>query len=450
MSSCGGGQSGCQREEEEDGADRACNVKISAVNGSCKQDDDHDDRCFKCREIAAVYNKLCPGCFRFSLYGKFKATVTSNGMISPTDKVLVALSGGPGSRVALEFVHEMQLKAKKSWDASKDQSLPVFSVGAVFIIESASHGQSEAAQKAIEEMRCHVSGLSPPEKLFHVTSIENILFGNPKNESDLSSLLETVTDATGKEDLLRYLRMKSLQKVALENGYSKLVLGSCTTTLACHVLSAAVKGQGYSLPADIQYVDSRWEIPIVLPLRDCLAGELTMLCHLDGHQIHQDYAQASPNINSLVSSFIARVQEENPSRPRTILRTGEKLRPFNFNRLFENLPHKMIPSRVRRKLRAAAEAESTPSEVLCPICGGPLAESDVINVKSTDYLLSAGHVAFSGHCCQSCRFQILPKDPPSLEKFHSLLPRTMTERVSLRKQIEDLLLSSDDEVCDGM
>jgi hypothetical protein len=42
-----------------------------------------------------------------------------------------------------------------------------------------------------------------------------------------------------------------------------------------------LQGQGYSLPADVQYVDTRWEVPVVLPLRDCLAQELSLLCELD-------------------------------------------------------------------------------------------------------------------------------------------------------------------------
>lgn len=42
------------------------------------------------------------------------------------------------------------------------------------------------------------------------------------------------------------------------------------------------QGQGYSLPADVQYVDARWEVPVVLPLRDCLTDELSLLCQLDG------------------------------------------------------------------------------------------------------------------------------------------------------------------------
>ncbi|MCI42162.1 cytoplasmic tRNA 2-thiolation protein 2-like, partial [Trifolium medium] len=50
-------------------------------------------------------------------------------MISPTDKVLVAFSGGPSSRVALQFVHDLHERAHKNFEASRDRSLPVFGVG---------------------------------------------------------------------------------------------------------------------------------------------------------------------------------------------------------------------------------------------------------------------------------------------------------------------------------
>ena len=33
------------------------------------------------------------------------------------------------------------------------------------------------------------------------------------------------------------------------------------------------QGQGYSLPADIQYLDARWDVLVVLPLRDCFAQD---------------------------------------------------------------------------------------------------------------------------------------------------------------------------------
>ncbi|MCH93049.1 cytoplasmic tRNA 2-thiolation protein 2-like, partial [Trifolium medium] len=51
------------------------------------------------------------------------------------------------------------------------------------------------------------------------------------------------------------------------------------------LISILKQGQGYSLPADIQYVDARWEIPVVLPLRDCFAQEINMYCRLDRYNL---------------------------------------------------------------------------------------------------------------------------------------------------------------------
>jgi cytoplasmic tRNA 2-thiolation protein 2 len=54
-------------------------------------------------------------------------------------------------------------------------------------------------------------------------------------------LLESVQDMTGREDLIEYLRMQVLQQVAKEHGYTKLVLGLCTTRIAARVLAATAK-----------------------------------------------------------------------------------------------------------------------------------------------------------------------------------------------------------------
>ncbi|XP_028181367.1 subtilisin-like protease Glyma18g48580 [Glycine soja] len=59
-------------------------------------------------------------------------------------------------------------------------------------------------------------------------------------------------------------------------------VGSCTKINRLVDIITVVGGQGYSLPADIQYLDARWEVLVVLPLRDCFAQEINMLCPLDG------------------------------------------------------------------------------------------------------------------------------------------------------------------------
>ncbi|KAK3018768.1 hypothetical protein RJ639_003315 [Escallonia herrerae] len=195
--------------------------------------------CLKCKtnkSIAATATaaaagdggRFCVDCFRGNLFGKF--------------------------RVALQFVHEIQHKAQKNFDASasRDRSLPVFGVGAAFIDESAiCPVSSNEFDEALEDMRLIVTNLAPPRKKFHIVPIESVYSSDCCNGRDrLKELLNAVSDVTGREDLLVHLRMLCLQKIALENGYTKLVFGSCTSRIACHILAATVKSTLFLMPKE--------------------------------------------------------------------------------------------------------------------------------------------------------------------------------------------------------
>ncbi|PON86905.1 Cytoplasmic tRNA 2-thiolation protein [Trema orientale] len=472
--SASGCQSNCYRIEEDDHEAPTPPTQTTPSSSSGEPapiaNGNHSHGlCLKCKANRPISSsssgsgddaRFCGDCFRSNLFGKFRLAVTSNAMISPTDKVLVAFSGGLSSRVALQFVHEMQHKAQQNFDASRDRSLPVFGVGVAFIDESAvfSVPSCEAAE-GIEGMRVIVSNLAPPTKELLVVPIESVFSSESSDgKNQLSKLLDAVTDATGKEDLLVHLRMLSLQKTAAENGYNRLVLGSCTSRIASHVLSATVKGKGYSLPADIQYVDARWNVPVVLPLRDCLAEELNILCHLDGFgSLKTIELIKSPcsGINSLVSSFVKLLQEENPSRQSTIVRTAGKLTPFHFNRIPEIIDSNVPLATRRRQKRYNLKAnESISSESFCPICNSPLGRSDLLGTRNAGSSCKRSDL-FSAACCSSCQFQILPKDPTSVESFYTHFPQPLVSRAKqnksenlnlLRAQIQDCLLSdSEDE-----
>ncbi|PSS01804.1 Cytoplasmic tRNA 2-thiolation protein [Actinidia chinensis var. chinensis] len=470
---CGSGgscQSGCYKDngDEEDQHSQ----KKETANGVATSGNDvnNQDLCVKCKsnETIATANpaaaaiasggdggRFCAECFRSNLFGKFRFAVTSNAMISPSDNVLVAFSGGTSSRVALQFVHEMQCKAQKNFDASRDRSLPVFGVGVAFVDESDVYPvPSHQFDEAIEDMKLIVSNLTPPRKGFHVAPIASIYSSDSGDGHDrLKELVNAVSDVTGKDDLLLHLRMLSLQKIARQNGYTKLVLGSCTSMIACHVLTATVKGQGYSLAADIQYVDARWEIPVVLPLRDCLKQELDMLCCLDSLNVVKVLHNPHSGINGLVSSFVKLLQEENPSRECTIVRTAGKLTPFHFNRIPETDDHAHLASRRRQKKFNLKPNESLPPESFCPICNSPLSKSDLLSLNDVENGHSSAET-FGAKCCLSCQFQILPKEPSSMEDFYLLLPQPIVARAKdgnhcnqrwLREQIQDCLLSDSED-----
>ncbi|MFS7894597.1 putative cytoplasmic tRNA 2-thiolation protein [Helianthus anomalus] len=452
-----GCQSGCYKDTTGDQLDNTPSHNNSAADANGDDNNRrHRTTCLKCKATEATVftggdggGRFCADCFRSNLYGKFKLAVTSNAMISPTDKVLVAFSGGPSSRVALQFVSEMQLKAQKNYDATanRDRSLPVFAVGVAFIDESEIHPVASVAfDKAVEDIKEIVCNLPLPTKELHVAPISHVYSTKTSDGKQmLKNLTNSVSDATGKEDLLTHLRMLSLQKIAIENGYTKLVLGSCTSRIACHVLSATVKGQGYSLAADIQYADARWEVPVVLPLRDCPLQELKILCNLDSLKIVDIFNETGAGINGLVSSFVKILQEENPSRECTIVRTAGKLTPFPFNRIPEaNVDDADLVSQRRQKKFNLKPIESLPPESFCPICNSPM--SCYGNAESRPELFRAA-------CCPSCQYQILPDEASSMDQFYSFLPESIIARAKngnqkwIREKIQDcLLLDDEDEV----
>ncbi|KAL8166445.1 hypothetical protein V2J09_007944 [Rumex salicifolius] len=458
-------QSGCYKEEEDDVVSSNRCKGNQELNGSKLLD--RKSICVKCKIREGVAGgagggedgRFCAECFRGSLFGKFRLAVTSNAMILPSDKVLVAFSGGPSSRVVLQFVHEMQLKAQKNFDASRDKSVPVFGVGVAFIDESSAYGFArDEMDRAIEQMSSVISELFPPEKELYVAPIEDIYFSNLTDGRDrLKGLLTATKDTTGREDLILYLRMLSLEKIAVENGYTKLVLGTCTSRIARQVITATVKGQGYSLPADIQCVDARWEIPVLLPLRDCMLQELNTLCQLDGFdRLKTVNTIVSPcsGINALVSSFISLLQEENPSRECTIVRTAGKLTPFGFNKIPDvDSPQALLATQKRQKKYNLNYSESTLSESFCSLCNSPLSKShSSIFDKPTNSQLSSN--SFVSTCCQSCRLQILPNDPSTAESYYSLLPRPITSRSEVAsssnskwvmEKIQEFLLSDNED-----
>ncbi|KAM1306563.1 hypothetical protein ACFX2H_008931 [Malus domestica] len=460
--SASGCESNCYRTQQEEDEDVKDNNNYKSISTNTRNNNSNSRLCLKCKANQPISSntdggdeaRFCADCFRGNLFGKFRFAVTSNAMISPTDNVLVAFSGGPSSRVALQFVHEMHNKAQKNFDASRDRSLPVFGVGVAFVDETSVYSvPSGEVENAIEDIRLIVEDLAPPTKELHVVPIESVYSSDSGDGRDrLNQLLDAVPDATGKEDLLLHMRMLALQKVASEKGYNRLVLGSCISRIACHVITATVKGQGYSLPADIQYVDARWEIPVLLPLRDCLARELTMLCRLDGFgslKTVELMRNPSTGINGLVSSFVTLLQEENPSRECTIVRTAGKLIPFHFNGIQEINDSKVsLETRRRLKRYNLKPNESFSSESFCFICNSPLSRSDLLSLKNfedhkTSYV-----------CCLSCQFQILPEDPSSINQFFTLFPQQLAARAKhdnldhysvLREQIQDCLLSEGED-----
>lgn len=292
MDAAAAGSSGCG-----DGGCGSCGTSTSTSNSTtdttskrrgsrpgartctkCKPDPDSPA---PAQAMANQTEAVCPGCLHRSLLGKFKAAASTHGLFAPGDKLLVAFSGGPASRVALDFALHAQA------DARRRRRLPLLHVAAAFIDESAAAFLEPGTPTAVEAVRAAVASAGEGALVpLHVAPLESALSGNPggaggaeEQQQQLRELLAGVEDPTGREDLQELLRARALQALAREHGYTRVVSGLCATRVAARVVADTAKGRGFALPAAVQYVDARWEVPLVFPLRDCVARELALHCH---------------------------------------------------------------------------------------------------------------------------------------------------------------------------
>ncbi|XP_002973588.2 cytoplasmic tRNA 2-thiolation protein 2 [Selaginella moellendorffii] len=387
--------------------------------------------CMKCKEEAAVAlanqtEPMCAQCLRSSILGKFKTVLNTHALVSAQDRILLGFSGGPSSRVALEFLAEIRSEAL----ASRALNAPGFGLGVVFIDEGLAIGTSrEERSHAVDVVEKIVSRLELP---LVVRRLEEVFDDDNQEDcsTQLKNLLDSVKDGTGKEDIVEILRMELLEQVAKKEGYTKLVLGLSTTRIAARVVSATAKGQGFALAAGVQYVDSRWHAPVVLPLRDCATKELALLCHffhLETLFLTNFSTLVEPSastINSLCSNFVFTLREDNSSRDHTIVRTAGKLTPFSFNHLAPSNGDSRS-MRKRRGVKTELSNSGSNMEALCVLCRAP------VDGRS--------QLEDDPRYCRSCTLQIVDDS-----KVCNLLPRHIQARRAgqawMKSKIEEFLL----------
>lgn len=70
--------------------------------------------------------------------------------------------------------------------------------------------------------------------------------------------VQAVSDSTGRQDLVKALREAVLLSAAGRNGVTKLARGDSASRLAARAIAMSAKGEGFSLPASMHYLDARY------------------------------------------------------------------------------------------------------------------------------------------------------------------------------------------------
>lgn len=202
----------------------------------------------------------------------------------------------------------------------------------------------------------HVFRLVP-----HDTALLHLIPGLAANQvpsqEQLASLVNSLTSATARVDVITTLRTRLIVEHAKATGCEGILWGDSTTKLAEKTLAETAKGRGFSLPWHIADGETPFGVNFNYPLRDVLKKDLAA------------YIQVSdPPLAPLVHEPSAGATQASMSSKNT---TIDDLMKQYFESVEENFPS--IVSNVVRtttKLEASSNAGSEPT---CSLCSMPVA-----------------------------------------------------------------------------
>lgn len=304
-------------------------------------------KCMKCGKtavtVARIKDHFCGDCFGAYFVQRFRTTLGKSRLVNYGEKVLLAFSGGPSSRVLLQLV-EHSLTGKR---------LKIFP-GVLYIDEG-----GILQKNLVERCQATTSILSIAEESKFPTffvQLEQVFSSTAKvhnfcsSSSDLKSCedtvlsqsdealltrlvaaLENVTSLSAKENLLVTFRHRLLTEVAQRYGYTKVFVGDNANRVSTRLLGNIAQGRASTIPLDTGLVDDRnRDVHFIRPLRELPIEEIMEFLLLNNLKTIitptvRSTSNSVSSIESITETFINGLQAHFPATINTIFRTGEKL-----------------------------------------------------------------------------------------------------------------------------
>ncbi|KAG0008952.1 Cytoplasmic tRNA 2-thiolation protein 2 [Entomortierella chlamydospora] len=154
----------------------------------------------------------------------------------------------------------------------------------------------------------------------------------------LKTLLGVCTTLTAREMILQHFKSSLLIQLAKRAKCTILALGDSATRVAIQIIGLTATGRGFSLPHETSLL-SNWvqDCKVIRPLKDCLVKELDTYCSLNSlelierHSANLDWSVKTKgdvkSIKRLTEDFITGLDKDFPSTVATVCRTAAKLTP---------------------------------------------------------------------------------------------------------------------------
>ncbi|KNG46644.1 cytoplasmic trna 2-thiolation protein 2 [Stemphylium lycopersici] len=256
-------------------------------------------------------------------------------------RILVPLSFGFSS-VTLLHVLDLHLKTQKSKTGRTG-----FEINAIYVEEPGKTGQAgESLDKVREQYPDHEYASLPLHDVFRLVpddaSLKSLVpqighKGDSSPEEHFVHMINSLTSATARADVISTLRTRLIVEHAKLNGCESILWGDSTTSLAQKTLAETAKGRGFSLPWQISDGESPFGLKFHYPLRDVLKKELVSYVNMAESGLvslvlgtSSDATQASTSsknttIDDLMKQYFESVEENFPSIVANVVRTSSRL-----------------------------------------------------------------------------------------------------------------------------
>jgi cytoplasmic tRNA 2-thiolation protein 2 len=256
-------------------------------------------------------------------------------------RILVPLSFGVSS-VALLHILDLHLKTQKSKTGRTG-----FAISTIYIEDPEQNLQTgELLDKVRQQYPDHEYVSLPLHDVFRVVpndaSVRNLVpqthhKGDSSSQEQFTYLINSLTSATARADVLSTLRTRLIVEHAKLTGCESILWGDSTTRLAQKTLAETAKGRGFSLPWQVSDGESPFSMNFRYPLRDVLKKELVSYISMAEPElaalVHEtstgvttaSISSKNTTIDDLMKQYFESVEENFPSIVANVVRTTSKL-----------------------------------------------------------------------------------------------------------------------------
>ncbi|XP_023243040.1 cytoplasmic tRNA 2-thiolation protein 2-like [Centruroides sculpturatus] len=245
--------------------------------------------CRRCNEKASIVHgkdSFCRSCFLAYCTHKFRGTLGKSKQIKRGEKILIAFSGGMSSSAMLHMIKE-GLKEASHKRLSFHPILLFIDETSIFSTINDENEENKEIYKVMLDIG-FPSYITRLEMVYHDeksvfyqsldASYFNFINYN-KEKKLLMEALDSFKSLSSKENFIKNLRYNLIMDIAKNVDCSKIFVGESATLLAIRLLSDLAQGCGANIADETGFVDGRYAIPILRPMREFLNKEIAMYNH---------------------------------------------------------------------------------------------------------------------------------------------------------------------------